>query len=325
MSNTKEITQEELKEELKALENKLSNSSNPEVILSKFLDNFNSIISSDDDSQEFILKSLTDYTYPNISDLYDGLLSKLYKTVKDSKEEAITVLDELKEENIILSSYFRVSISQLYIHLSNVEAQLSESSEEDALKYWNRVIKNYAELIDAVPQVQSHINTFIKDNPILNQETETETEMSETMEQVDVKETEEYKELEKKHQMLYAEFDNFRKRTAKEKETLRKNANEKLVLDLLETLDNFDNASKTQGGLSDGIQLTYNILIKTLEKHGVQNIMVDGKKLDADVMYPITQISVEDADKKGTVVETFSKGYSLNDKIIRFPKVVIGK
>jgi molecular chaperone GrpE len=323
MSNTKEISQEVLKKELETLENNLSNSSNPEVILSKFLDNLNSIISSDDDSQEFILKSLTDYVYPNISDLYDNLLSKLYKEVKESDEEAITILDKLKEKNVILSSYFRVNISQLYIHLSNVEVQLAENSEDDALEYWNRIINNYGELIESVPQVQTHINKFIKDNPILNKNTE--TKMSETIEQVNVKDSEEYKELEKKHQMLYAEFDNFRKRTAKEKETLRKGANEKLILDLLETLDNFDSASKTQGGLSKGIELTYNVLLKTLEKHGVQGIMVDGEKVDADIMHPISQISVEDDNKKGTVVETFSKGYKLNDKIIRFPKVVIGK
>jgi molecular chaperone GrpE len=322
MSNTKTISKDEFKKELLEFDVELSNSTKQEEELDTFLKEFNSTILENEDIREYILQSLSDYTYPNITDLYDNLLSNLYTTVRDSEEEAIAVLDKVKEENVILSSYFRVNISQLYIHLSNVETQLSESSEEDALEYWNRVIKTYADLIESVPQVQSHINTFIKDNPILNQNTE--SKMSETTEQVNVKDSEEYKELEKKNQLLLAEFDNFRKRTAKEKIELRVSANEKLVLDLLETLDNFDNASKTQGGLSEGIQLTYNALIKTLEKHGVQNIMVDGEKLDADIMHPITQISVEDADKKGTVVETFSKGYKMNDKIIRFPKVIIG-
>jgi molecular chaperone GrpE len=141
----------------------------------------------------------------------------------------------------------------------------------------------------------------------------------------DVKETEEYKELEKKYYSLYAEFDNFRKRTAKEKQNLVKSANRNIIVDLLETLDNFDHASKTQGGLSEGIELTYKNFIKTLEKYGTENINVDGEKLDTERMHPISKISVEESDKKGTVVETFQKGYSLNGEIIRFPKVVIGE
>lgn len=322
MNNTKHITQEELKKELKTLDNNLSNSSNPEVILSKFLEEFNSTISNDDDFKEFILNSLSDYTFPNITDMYDELLSKLYKEIKTSEEEVINIVDKVKEDNIILAEYLSLNISQFYIHLSNIKTQLTESSEEEAIEYWDRVIKNYRELIDSIPRIQSHVKKFIEDNPILNKNTE--KEMSDTIETVNIKDSEEYKALEKKNQMLYAEFDNFRKRTAKEKETLRKSANEKLILDLLETLDNFDNASKTQGGLSEGIQITYNVLLKTLEKHGVQGIMVDGEKVDADIMHPISQISVEDDNKKGTVVETFSKGYKLNDKIIRFPKVIIG-
>ena len=93
----------------------------------------------------------------------------------------------------------------------------------------------------------------------------------------------------------------------------------------METVDNFDNASNTQGGLSEGIELTYRNFIKTLEKYGTENVDVDGEKLDTERMHPISQISVEDSDKVGTVITTFQKGYSLNGEIIRFPKVVIGK
>ena len=139
---------------------------------------------------------------------------------------------------------------------------------------------------------------------------------------IDITDNQEYKELEKRHHLLLAEFDNFKRRNIKEKETLKKTA--KLIEDLLDTLDSFDNASKTQNGLSEGIQLTYNNLIKTLEKHGVKSMSVVGEKLDSERMHPITQINVEDVSKKGTVLEEFQKGYTLGDGILRFPKVIIG-
>lgn len=121
-----------------------------------------------------------------------------------------------------------------------------------------------------------------------------------------------------KYLRLLAEFENYKKRTQKEKEDFLKTSNLKIVLDILPTLDNFERAGK----LEDGIKLIYDNLKKTLEKYNVKEVEVKGFDFNPDIMEAITQIPNE--EMKGKVVDVIEKGYEMNGKIIRLPKVVVG-
>ncbi len=213
---------------------------------------------------------------------------------------------------------------------------------DDAIPIWNEFMQTYQEYIMGNDTANKKVLEFVNTSELVqgiykkfSNVEESSTEPTEEVVDVDVDVAQE-KVLEKtyteeeynivKNQVatLTSDFDNYRKRVAKEKIQSVKLSNEKLIIDLLVTLDNFDRASKSQGGLSDGIQLTYNKFIKTLESYGAKSFMVDGDKFDADTMYAVTKIPVEE-DKKGTVVETVETGYMLGEKIIRFPKVIIGE
>jgi molecular chaperone GrpE len=128
---------------------------------------------------------------------------------------------------------------------------------------------------------------------------------------------------------LYSEFENFRRRTSKEKIDLIQSANEQLIKALLPVIDDFDRAEKSFKDKSEkeieGFFLIHNKFRKTLEQHGVKPMMIDvGADFDADVHEAITQIPVPDEKLKGKIVDVVEKGYLLNDKVIRFAKVVVG-
>ena len=118
---------------------------------------------------------------------------------------------------------------------------------------------------------------------------------------------------------LYSEFENYKKRTQKEKEDYFKSATQKLLIDIIPTLDNFERA----GELEEGIKLVYDNLKKVLERNGVKEVEVKGLVFDSDVMEALTQIPAGD-ELKGKVVDVVEKGYELNGKIIRFAKVIVG-
>ena len=128
---------------------------------------------------------------------------------------------------------------------------------------------------------------------------------------------------------LYSEFENFRRRTAKEKLDLIQSANEHLIQALLPVIDDFDRAEKSFKDKNDkeleGFFLIHNKFRKILEQSGVKAMEVKkGSEFDADLHEAITQVPVPDEDLKGKVVDVVEPGYLLNDKVIRFAKVVIG-
>lgn len=141
------------------------------------------------------------------------------------------------------------------------------------------------------------------------------------------------KEIHDKYLRLYSEFDNFRKRTLKEKIDLSKNASKDMIIDLLPILDDFERAMQSmegnkQGQLSDqmleGVLLIYNKLKSLLKAKGLEEIDALGKDFDTDYHEAVTQIPAEE-DQKGKVVDVIEKGYLLNDKVIRYAKVVVGQ
>lgn len=135
-----------------------------------------------------------------------------------------------------------------------------------------------------------------------------------------------------KHMRLYAEFDNYRKRTNREKADLIKNAGEGLMKDLLPVIDDFERAKKAADQAEDkgkayqeGFDIVFGRLMKVLEKKGLKEIEnPTGQPLDVDKHEAITQIPAPDESLKGKVIDQIEKGYYLNDKIIRFAKVVTG-
>ncbi len=153
-------------------------------------------------------------------------------------------------------------------------------------------------------------------------------------EKIEVKEltTEELLAQEKdKFLRLFAEFENYKKRTAKERMELYKTANQELMTVLLPILDDFDRAiieiNKTKDkNLLKGIELIQNKFHTTLKQKGLEEIKAtSGDIFDADQHEAITIIPAPTPELKGKIVEVIEKGYKLGDKIIRFPKVITGQ
>lgn len=139
-----------------------------------------------------------------------------------------------------------------------------------------------------------------------------------------------YDELNDKYLRLFSEFDNFRKRTIKEKIELSKTASEDVVTSLLTVLDDFERAIQTFAISEEtkvqfeGIQLIYSKLKKILQQKGLEEIQAKEADFDTDFHEALTNIPAPDESLKGKVVDVVEKGYSLNGKIIRFAKVVVG-
>ncbi|EEI90290.1 co-chaperone GrpE [Sphingobacterium spiritivorum ATCC 33300] len=134
-----------------------------------------------------------------------------------------------------------------------------------------------------------------------------------------------------KYTRLFAEFDNYKKRTSRERVELIQSAGKDVIAKLLSVLDDFDRALKSMETAQDvqsvkeGIELVNNKFRKTLEQEGLKEMDVLGQPFDADLQEAITSIPAPSADLKDKVVDVIEKGYYLNDKVIRYAKVVVGK
>ena len=128
-----------------------------------------------------------------------------------------------------------------------------------------------------------------------------------------------------KNLRLFAEFDNFRKRTAKERIELFSTASQDIMTSLLSVLDNFERAFKVNPpNEGDGILLIYNQLKSELEKKGLKEMDNPiGKELDTDFHEAITNIPTGNKKEKGKIVDIIEKGYLLSNKVIRYSKVVV--
>ncbi len=159
----------------------------------------------------------------------------------------------------------------------------------------------------------SHLNEPVQE------ESETEKLQAELQEQKD------------KYLRLMAEFDNFRRRTAKERLELIQTAGKDVVLSLLDVLDDCDRAEKQLqenddlGLQKEGIQLVFNKLRSTLQAKGVKVMESINQDFDVEKHEAITEIPASSEELKGKVIDEVVKGYYMNDKIIRFAKVVVGK
>lgn len=144
------------------------------------------------------------------------------------------------------------------------------------------------------------------------------------------KTTSELAELKDKYLRLYADFENFRRRTAKEKLDMINSANEGLLKSLIPVIDDFERAKQSMDSTDDitavkeGVDLIYTKFTKTLEAKGLKPMVSKGEPFDADLHESITQFPAPSPELKGKVIDEVEKGYYLNDKVIRFAKVIVG-
>lgn len=207
----------------------------------------------------------------------------------------------------------------------------------------NKKYRNFYKGRNAMKEEKIHDNSIPENNP--------ETEDIETLEPEEVeaedvvspdedsdsseKEIEELKsklEKEKKEYMfLMAEFENFRKRTMKEKAELIKNGGEKVLKGLLPILDDFERGIKASAQATDakavleGMELIYNKLKQFLEQNGVKEMDPSDDTFDTERHEAISVVPVPDEAMKGKILDTVQKGYTLNDKVLRHAKVVVGQ
>ena len=142
---------------------------------------------------------------------------------------------------------------------------------------------------------------------------------------------EKYDELNDKYMRLYSEFDNYRKRTAKERIELQKSASREVILDILPVVDDLERAIQSfeEHQLSEeakkGIELINNKLITILSQKGLKEIEAMEQPFDTDYHEAITNIPAPSKKMKGKIMDVVQKGYTLNGKVIRYAKVVVGQ
>ncbi len=156
------------------------------------------------------------------------------------------------------------------------------------------------------------------------EEQETEGNRIEEMEQ-------RWREMNDKYLRLSAEFDNYRKRTLKEKTELIKSAGERILGEILPVMDNFERALQSMEtatdvpALREGVELIYSTFKDFLTQQGVQEMECIHAEFNPDLQEAVTKIPAPTEEMKGKVVDCIQKGYTLYDKVIRFPKVVVGE
>lgn len=142
---------------------------------------------------------------------------------------------------------------------------------------------------------------------------------------------EEIEDLKDKNLRLMAEFDNFRKRSGKEKADLIKYGGEGIMKETLPLIDDFERALEAMqtaddvDAVKEGVELIYDKFQKFLAANGVKEIATENEVFDTDLHEAITTFPVEDKAQKGKIIDCTTKGYTLNDKVIRYAKVVVGE
>ncbi len=175
---------------------------------------------------------------------------------------------------------------------------------------------------------------ILEENESVTNELPEIDENSTQQDEVQISDEEKFKaeasEWQNKYLRLYAEFDNFKRRTSKERLELLQIAGKDVIVDLLPVLDDFERAQKSIEkatdieALKEGVKLVHHKLKNVLTNKGLKEMTSIGAEFDADVHEGITNIPAPSDDLKGKVLDELEKGYYLNDKVIRFAKVIIG-
>ncbi|MBR5511798.1 MAG: nucleotide exchange factor GrpE [Bacteroidaceae bacterium] len=186
--------------------------------------------------------------------------------------------------------------------------------------------ENNEEITDNIqntPQEESVNNENIVGEEALDEKSELQLKLAEAAEKIAT--------LEDKYLRQAAEFDNYRKRTMKEKAELIKNGGERAIESILPVLDDFERAiatmekSENATELRTGVELIYNKFVSILKQNGLQKIETEGKDFDTDFHEAIAMVPTPDESLKGKVLDCIQTGYILNDKVIRHAKVAVGE
>ena len=161
------------------------------------------------------------------------------------------------------------------------------------------------------------------------EDTKESKEQQPTVEETLANAEEQIAQLKDKYLRTVAEFDNYKKRTLKEKTELVLNGSEKAICAVLPILDDFEralsNSNDDAKAMREGMQLIFNKFCKTLESLGVKKIETEGKDFDVDFHEAVAMVPGMGDDKKGKVIDCVQTGYQLNDKVIRHAKVAVGQ
>lgn len=185
------------------------------------------------------------------------------------------------------------------------------------------------EKVDSQPQEEQDANECTA-QPDMEQEETPTTEEENTPESEVERLQSELTTLQDDHLRLRAEYDNYRKRTLKEKSDLIKYGGEKIVTGFLDIMDDIELAIKNMSGadsvegLIEGVEIIQNKFVAALKAQGVNAMEVVGKEFDADLHEAVAMVPTEDKEQKGKIIDCIQTGYTLNDKVIRHPKVVVG-
>jgi molecular chaperone GrpE len=181
---------------------------------------------------------------------------------------------------------------------------------------------------EATETIES-LETDITDTDQLNEQEEAQ-ELTEDLVSAEDKLKEELAEANDKYLRLYAEFDNYRRRTQKERTEMLQTAGKDVIVSLLPILDDFERAERAMETSTDikavkkGVALVQNKLSHLLSQRGLKPMQSIGQEFNPDLHEAITNIPAPTDDKKGKVVDEMEKGYTLNDNVIRFAKVIVG-
>ena len=192
----------------------------------------------------------------------------------------------------------------------------NKHTQHDPIEREEGVVEEAASVQDETVCTETEDNMTEDENPLAN-------ELGQLQEK--------YDELNNSYLRLHAEFDNFRKRTLKEKAELIKNGGERVLFDIISLVDDFERAltalhsAEDKDALLEGMDLIYGKFIAFLGQHGVKEIEAIGQPFDADRFEAVTTIPAQEETQKGMVIDCIQKGYELNEKIIRFPKVIVGE
>lgn len=182
--------------------------------------------------------------------------------------------------------------------------------------------------VHSEPELEKHNESMPEGNPLQSPEPAADQNKEPAADPLK-KAQDELAEAKDKYMRLYAEFDNFRRRSAKEKLEMISSANEQLLKSLLQVMDDFERAEKAfkekNDKESEGLLLIHSKLKKVLDQYNVKAMEIEkGSDFNTDLHEAITQIPAPEEKLKGKVVDVVEKGYLLNDKVIRFAKVVVG-
>ena len=195
----------------------------------------------------------------------------------------------------------------------------------------NKMNKNYSEDLPKEENLSQEQNNLDGDNSINDNMSEDEEFLTdEVMDELENYQ-EKYDELNNSYLRLHAEFDNYRKRTLKEKIEIIKSGGERVLTDMIPLVDDFERALETVQNAHDkeaivqGLELIYAKFVAFLNQNGVKEIEAIGEPFDADKFEAITTVPAQDISQKDVVVDCIQKGYILNETVLRFPKVIVGK